>query len=42
MREIVLAFFAIAAISTGAYFALQEVGFSAAERGSGDAVRLGE
>ncbi len=40
MREIVLAFAAMAVISVGANFALNEAGFSAAEQGSGEAVRL--
>jgi hypothetical protein len=37
-----LAFVAIALIAVGAFYGLQEVGFSAAEKGSGNAVRLGE
>ncbi|MGZ2257315.1 hypothetical protein [Roseobacter sp. A03A-229] len=42
MREIVLAFAAMAVISVGASFALNEAGFSAAEQGSGAAVRLSD
>lgn len=40
MREILLAFAAMAVIAVGAYYALNEAGFSAAEQGSGPAVRL--
>ncbi|WP_299678509.1 hypothetical protein [uncultured Roseobacter sp.] len=40
MREIVLAFGAMAVISVGASFVLNEAGFTAAEQGSGPAVRL--
>ncbi|WP_264479482.1 hypothetical protein [Roseobacter weihaiensis] len=40
MKEIVLAFAAMALISVGASFALHEVGFSSAEQTSGNAVRL--
>lgn len=42
MREIILAFVVMAVISVGANFALNEVGFSAAEQGSGQAVRLSD
>lgn len=42
MREIILAFAAMVVISVGANFALNEAGFSAAEQGTGQAVRLGE
>lgn len=40
MREIVLAFLVMAVISVGASYALNEAGFSAAEQGTGSAVRL--
>lgn len=40
MKEMMLAFAAMAVIAVGANFALNEAGFSAAEQGSGDAVRL--
>ncbi len=40
MREIVLAFVAMAVISVGANFALQEVGFSSQDQTTGGAVRL--
>ncbi|GFE49759.1 hypothetical protein So717_15120 [Roseobacter cerasinus] len=40
MKEIMLAFAAMAVIAVGANFALKEAGFSAAEQGSGEAVRL--
>ena len=40
MREIVLAGLAIAVIAVGSNFALKEAGFSAADRTSGNAVRL--
>ncbi|MDW3181981.1 MULTISPECIES: hypothetical protein [unclassified Roseobacter] len=42
MREIILAFVAMAVIAVGANFALNEAGFSAAEQGTGQAVRLGD
>ncbi|MEM6887936.1 MAG: hypothetical protein AAF636_07320 [Pseudomonadota bacterium] len=42
MRQIVLAFLAIGAISVGAYYTLNQAGFSAADRTSGNAVRLGD
>lgn len=40
MKSMLIAFFAIAVIGTGAHFALQEMGFSAQEVSSGPAVRL--
>ncbi len=40
MREIILAFVAMAVISVGAYYGLNALGFSAADQGAGDAVRL--
>ncbi|MEM1351872.1 MAG: hypothetical protein AAGF27_05985 [Pseudomonadota bacterium] len=40
MREIVLAFVAMAAISLSASYALPEFGFSSQDRTSGPAVRL--
>ena len=40
MKAMLTAFVAIAVISVGSYYALGAAGFSAAERGSGDAVRL--
>ena len=40
MKAMLSAFAAIVAISIGAYFALNEVGFSSEERLAGDAVRL--
>ena len=40
MREIVLAFVAMALISVGANCALHEAGFSSQDRTSGEAVRL--
>jgi len=42
MREIVLAFVAMAVISVGANYGLQEAGFSAADQTTGNAVRLSE
>jgi hypothetical protein len=42
MREMLLAFVAMGVISVGAFYGLQEIGFSAAEQGSGNAVRLGD
>lgn len=42
MREILLAFAAMAVISVGAYYGLKEVGFSAADRNTGNAVRLSD
>ena len=40
MKAMLLAFVAIAVISVGAYFGLDNAGFSAAEREAGPAVRL--
>lgn len=40
MREIVLAFAAMALISVGASYGLQQIGFSSADQTSGGAVRL--
>ncbi|MDJ0629019.1 MAG: hypothetical protein QNJ44_12225 [Rhodobacter sp.] len=40
MRAMYLAFAAIAVIAVGAWYGLNEAGFSSAERSSGDAVRL--
>ena len=40
MKAMWAGFAAIIVITVAAYFILGEVGFSAAERGSGDAVRL--
>lgn len=40
MKEIVLAFVAMAVIAVGANFALKEMGFSSQDRASGGAVRL--
>ncbi|MGR3502586.1 hypothetical protein [Pseudaestuariivita sp.] len=40
MKAMMAGFAAMVLISVGAYFALQEAGFSAAEQGSGDNVRL--
>ncbi|WGW05558.1 hypothetical protein [Tropicibacter oceani] len=40
MKAMFAGFAAMAVIGIGAYFALQEIGFSAAERNSGAAVRL--
>jgi hypothetical protein len=37
-----LAFVAMAVIAVGAFYGLQEIGFSSAEQGSGNAVRLGD
>lgn len=42
MKAMMLAFTAIAVIAVGSYFALNEAGFSAADRTAGDAVRLGD
>lgn len=42
MREIVLAFAAMAVISVGASFALKEAGFSAADQATGPDVRLSD
>lgn len=42
MKAMFAGFAAIAIIAVGASFALQEIGFSSADRGSGNAVRLGE
>ncbi|GGX71777.1 hypothetical protein GCM10007385_45880 [Tateyamaria omphalii] len=40
MKAMMLGFAALIVISVGSYFALQELGFSSEDRGSGDAVRL--
>jgi hypothetical protein len=40
MKAMLSAFAAIALISVAAFYGLEQAGFSAAERGSGDAVRL--
>ena len=40
MRAMFMAFIAIAVIGVGAYYALQNAGFSSDERQSGDAVRI--
>lgn len=40
MKVMVLAFVAIGVIAVGSSYALKEAGFSAADRTSGDAVRL--
>ena len=40
MRVMLLAFIAIAVISVGAYYALQNAGFSASEQLSSENVRL--
>ena len=40
MKAMWAGFAGVIVITIGAYFALGEIGFSAAERGSGDAVRL--
>lgn len=40
MREIILAFIAMAVISVGASYGLHQAGFSAADQTSGNAVRL--
>lgn len=40
MKAMYLAFLATAVITVGAYYALNEAGFSAAERNAGSAVRL--
>jgi hypothetical protein len=40
MREIVLAFVAMAMISVGASYMLNEAGFSSQDQTAGDAVRL--
>lgn len=40
MKTMLLAFLACAVITVGAYFALQHVGFSGAERASSPSVRL--
>ncbi len=40
MRVMLISFAAVAAISVGAYFALQAAGFSAQEQLAGQAVRL--
>jgi hypothetical protein len=41
MREIILAFVAMAAISVGSYYTLNELGWSSEEQGSSSSVRLG-
>ena len=40
MKAMFMGFAAMIVISVGSYFVLQEVGFSAETRNSGDAVRL--
>lgn len=40
MREIILAFVAMAVIAVGASFGLHEAGFSSADQTSGNSVRL--
>jgi hypothetical protein len=40
MKAMLTGFAAMIVISVGAYFGLQEAGFSAAERNAGPAVRL--
>ena len=40
MREIVLAFVAMAVISVGSYFVLNDMGWSSQEMGSSASVRL--
>lgn len=40
MKAMLTAFVAIAVISTGAWFGLDRAGFSAAEQGSSNTVRL--
>lgn len=40
MRAMYLAFAAIVVITVGAWYGLNQAGFSAAERSAGDAVRL--
>lgn len=40
MKAMVMGFAAMIAISVGSYFVLQEAGFSAEARNSGDSVRL--
>ncbi len=40
MKAMWAGFAATIVITVGAYFALGEIGFSAAERGSGEAVRI--
>ncbi|MEP2639720.1 hypothetical protein [Roseobacter sp.] len=42
MREMFFAGLAMMAISVGAFYGLHAAGFSAAERGSSPAVRLGD
>ncbi|MEL6467330.1 MAG: hypothetical protein AAFQ58_20405 [Pseudomonadota bacterium] len=40
MKSMMMGFAALIVISVGAYFVLQEIGFSSGEVNSGDAVRL--
>jgi len=40
MKVMLLAFLACAALTVGAYFALQQIGFSSADRSSAPSVRL--
>ena len=40
MKAMLTAFLAIVVIAVGAYFGLQEAGFSSSDRQTGDAVRL--
>lgn len=40
MREIILAFVAMAVISVGSYYTLNELGWSSEEQGSSSSVRL--
>ncbi len=40
MKTMLLGFLACAVLTVGAYFALQQIGFSAADRASSPAVRL--
>lgn len=40
MRMMLLAFVAIAVIAVGAWYGLQQAGFSASEQAAGEAVRL--
>ena len=40
MKAMLTGFVVTIVISVGAYFALQQIGFSSADRGAGDAVRL--
>lgn len=40
MKAMLIGFVAIAVIAVGAHYALDEIGFTAAQRTSGDSVRL--